>query len=105
MRAGKLDRTITIERSTTTVDEYGTPSPAWTKLATVRAQRIQSSTEEFMRGFGASSEAAVVFRIRFMEGLTLADRVKEGAAIFDLKEIKEIGRREALELRCMAAGA
>lgn len=102
MRAGKLDRSITIERVTTTVDDFGTPVSGWATVATVRAQRIQSTTEEFMRAFGASSETAVIFRIRHMDGLILADRVKEGSAIFDVKEIKELGRREGLELRCTA---
>jgi len=104
MRAGKLDRTITIERATTGVDDFGTPVEGWATVATVRAQRIQSTTEEFMRSFGASSESAVIFRIRHMDGLTLADRVTEGSAVFDVKEIKELGRREGLELRCTAAG-
>lgn len=105
MRAGKLDRTVTIERVTTTVDENGTPVEGWATLATVRAQLVQSTTEEFMRGWGASSEAAVIFRIRHMDGITPADRVKHGGTAYDLKEIKELGRREGLELRCVAAGA
>lgn len=104
MRAGRLDRTISIERVTTTVDDFGTPVSGWATVAIVRAQRIQATTEEFMRAFGASSETAVIFRIRHMDGLTLADRVKDGSAIFDLKEIKELGRREGLELRTVATG-
>lgn len=105
MRAGKLNRSITIERPTMGVDEYGTPGASWVEVATVRAQRIQATTEEFLRGYGAGSQASVVFRIRHLDGLTLADRVCEGDTIFDLKEIKELGRREGLELRCTAAGA
>lgn len=105
MRAGKLDRTIVIERATNTVDAYGTPTMSWAAVATVRAQRIQSSTEEFMRNFGASTEAAIVFRIRHMDGIHPADRVKEGSATYDLKEIKELGRREGMDLRCTAIGA
>ena len=105
MRAGKLDRTIALERLASAVDDYGTPQAAWTPIATVRAQRIQASTEEFMRTFGASTETAVVFRIRHMDGLTLADRVTDGTTIFDLKEIRELGRRQGLELRCTATGA
>jgi len=104
MRAGKLDRVVTIERATTAIDDYGTPQSAWATFATVRAQVIQASTEEFMRGFGASSEAVTVFRIRHLDGLTLADRVSYGSRAFDLKEIKELGRREGLELRCVAHG-
>jgi len=104
MRAGKLDKTITIERAATTVDDYGTPAEGWTTVATVRAQLIQSTTEEFMSAGGANSETATIFRIRHMDGLTLADRVTYNARAFDLKEIKELGRREGLDLRCVAAG-
>ena len=105
MRAGKLDKTVTIERATTIVDDYGTPTPGWATVATVRAQLVQQSTEEFMRGWGTSSEAVTVFRIRHMDGITPADRVTLGSAAYDLKEIKELGRREGLELRCLAVGA
>nr|WP_024587623.1 phage head closure protein [Aliihoeflea sp. 2WW] len=104
MRAGKLDKTITIERFASTVDEYGTVTEEWTAVATVRAQIIQSTTEEFMRSFGVSAETAIVFRIRNIEGLTTADRVTYQGRPHDLKEIKELGRRAGLDLRCVAQG-
>lgn len=105
MRAGKLDKSITIERVTTTVDEYGTPIEGWATVAAVRAQIIQSTTEEFMKGWGTSTEAAIVFRIRHLDGITPADRVTYDGRAYDLKEIKELGRREGLDLRCVAQGA
>jgi SPP1 family predicted phage head-tail adaptor len=104
MRAGKLDKVIVLERATTAVDDYGTPVEAWTEFATVRAQLIQSTTEEFMQTFGMATQTAVVFRIRYLDGITLADRVRHDGRIFDLKEVKELGRREGLELRCVAHG-
>lgn len=105
MRAGKLDKTIVIQRFTSTVDDYGTPLETWADLATVRAQIIQATTEEFMKGWGASTEAATVFRIRHMDGITPADRVTYLDRSYDLKEIKELGRREGLDLRCVVTGA
>lgn len=105
MRAGKLTKTIVIQRVTTTVDEYGTPIEGWATVATVRADLIQSSVEEFMRSFGTSAETAVIFRIRYLDGVTTADRVTHDGRSFDVKEIKELGRREGLELRCAAQGA
>lgn len=104
MRAGKLDKIISIERSGVTVDDYGTPTEGWNPVATVRAQVIQSTTEEFMRAFGSSSETAIVFRIRHISGIVLGDRVTHDGRVFDLKEIKELGRREGLDLRCAAQG-
>ncbi len=104
MRAGQLDRVITIQRSSATVDDYGTPANAWTDIGTVRAQIVQQSTEEFIRGFGASDETAIVFRIRWLAGVQLGDRVIYQNAAHNLKEVEEIGRRRGLELRCVASG-
>jgi SPP1 family predicted phage head-tail adaptor len=104
MKAGLLDRIITVERVGTSVDAYGTPVEGWTTVATVRAQRVRLTTEEFLRAFGSTSEAVAVFRIRHMDGLALADRITCEGETFDLKGIEPIGRREGLELRCIAAG-
>ena len=105
MRAGKLDKSITIERFASTIDDFGTETEAWATVATMRAQVIQSSTEEFLKAFGTTPERAIVFRIRHRDGLALADRVVYAGRAYDFKEIKELGRREGLELRCVAAGA
>ncbi len=105
MRAGRLDKTLTISRVTTTVDEYGTPVEGWATVATVRAQRVRLNVEEQLRAFGNASEAVAVFRVRHMDGLTLADRITCDGEIFDLKGIEPLGRREGMDLRCVATGA
>lgn len=106
MRAGKLDQSIQIVRQGGWVDDgYGNQIPVGeTVVATLRAQIIQASTEEFMRAWGASSEAVLVFRARYVDGVTLADKVRHDGSDFNLKEIKPIGRRRGLELRCVAVG-
>ncbi|NTH50934.1 phage head closure protein [Agrobacterium rhizogenes] len=99
MRSGKLDRTITIQRYTSGVDDYGTPVMAWTDLANLRAQIVQASTDEFIRN-GAVDETVIIFRTRYLAGVTNADRISYGDGVLNLKEVKEIGRRQGLELRC-----
>lgn len=100
MRAGKLDRIITIQRYTSGVDELGNPAGmVWSDLATVRAEIVQASTEEFIRGWGASDEALTIFRIRWMDGITNADRIVYAGRNHNIKEITEIGRRRGLEIR------
>ncbi|MCQ0989935.1 phage head closure protein [Jiella marina] len=106
MKAGKLDRKITISRETETetetVDRYGTAASTWTPIVTVAAQRVTMSTDEFLAASGERTETAIVFRIRHRADVTLSDRVIFEGQAFDLVEIKEIGRREGLELRCEA---
>lgn len=102
MRAGKLDRTITIERDTATVDDYGTPTTTSAVVATARAQLLMQNTEEFIRGFGASDQAVVIFRTRWIAGLTNADRVIFEGRSHNVKEIKPLGRDRGLEIRTVA---
>lgn len=99
MRAGKLDRSITIQGFTSTVNEFGTPIETWTDVATLRAQIIQSSTEEFLTN-GATDDTVVIFRTRYLSGVTGASRVLYQGGEFNIREVKEIGRRVGLELRC-----
>ncbi|RCS25837.1 head-tail adaptor protein [Phyllobacterium salinisoli] len=105
MRAGKLDRVIDLQRGTYVTDGYGNPIYTWTTYATMRAQIIQASTEEFMRTWGASGESAIIFRTRFIDGIGLADRVIYDGRMHDIKEVKEIGRRRGLEIRTARTGA
>jgi SPP1 family predicted phage head-tail adaptor len=101
MRSGKLDRRITIERQTETVTASGAVTKSWGALATVRAELIQQSTEEFLTGFGEAENGTVVFRIRYLASITTADRVIFDSAAYGLKEVTEIGRRRVLELRAV----
>ncbi|MDY8111163.1 phage head closure protein [Fulvimarina sp. 2208YS6-2-32] len=102
MKAGKLDRKIALEREVETVDRYGTPSSVWTPIATVAAQRVTASTDEFLAASGERTETAMVFRVRYRTDVRLSDRVTFEGTAFNMIEIKELGRREGLELRCEA---
>lgn len=101
MRAGRLTEEIRIERFTSTVNEYGTPAQSWARLAVLRAERVDQTTEEFIRGFGASDEELVIFRARFFEDISTADRVIWKGEAFNIKQVAPIGRRKGVELRCV----
>ncbi|GAA4111182.1 phage head closure protein [Aminobacter aganoensis] len=102
MRAGKLDRTITIERKSEAVSDSGAVVAAWTPVATVRAEIVTSAASEFLTGFGEAESGNIAFRIRYLAGITTADRVTYAGQVYDLKEVTEIGRRRGLELRAVA---
>lgn len=101
IRAGKLDRQITIERDTETVAASGAVSSVWAPVATIRAELVQRSADEFLTGFGEAEAGGAVFRIRYLAGITTADRVICDGVAYDIDEIAELGRRRALELRCV----
>lgn len=105
MRAGQLHDRITIQRRTSTVDDFGTPIETWADLATARASVIQSSTQEFMAAIGQTGTIATIFRLRYLDGITTADRVSHDGRFYDIKEVKELGRRAGMDLRCTAPEA
>jgi SPP1 family predicted phage head-tail adaptor len=99
MRAGRLDRRITIQRSAHSVNEYGTPVFVWSDFATLRAQLVESKAEEFLAGGAANDKTLAIFRVRYLAGVTNADRITYDGKAFNIREVKEIGRRKGLELR------
>lgn len=102
IRAGKLDRQITIERQTETVAASGAVSKTWATAATVRAELVQRGANEYLAGFGDAETGSAVFRIRYLAGITTADRVSCDGITYDIDEIAELGRKRALELRTVA---
>lgn len=103
MRAGRLDRKVTIERRTVdTSDVYGTVVSSWSPLITLRAEMIEPRVEEFTRGDqGTTIEAHRVFRTRYYDGLTTDDRLIYLGDVHDLVAVQEIGRRRGLQLHCV----
>ncbi|MGK9054194.1 phage head closure protein [Neorhizobium petrolearium] len=99
LNIGNMDRRITIEREAETVSLSGDPRKTWTSVTTVWAEVLQQTASEFFTGYGEAETGTVIFRVRFQPGITTADRVTYDGAAYGLKEIKEIGRRDALELR------
>ena len=99
LNIGSMDRRITIERETETVNPSGSVVKGWAPVATVWAEVLQQSASEFFTGYGEAEAGTVVFRVRYRPGITTADRVTYEGTAYGIKEIKELGRRDALELR------
>ncbi|MDE4173668.1 phage head closure protein [Phaeobacter sp. PT47_59] len=105
IRAGKLDRQITIERKGETVAASGAVMSEWLPVATIRAELVQRSADEYLAGFGEADAGGAVFRIRYLAGITTADRVTCDGEAYDIDEIAELGRKRGLELRCSEVAA
>ena len=104
MKAGKLDRKITIERLTSDNGFDGAGSDIWAPLVSCAAGIRQMSGREFMTDTGILSEVKRVFYIRWLEGLRLTDRVIYAGKAHNIVEIREVGRRAGLEIMTVAVG-
>ncbi|MCV9997680.1 phage head closure protein [Pararhizobium sp. YC-54] len=104
MRAGKMDRTIRIDAfDAGAVNDFGTPTPGFTPLATLRAQIIQASTQELLEAQGVTDDTVIIFRTRWIDGVTNAGRIHYDGGYFNIRGTKEIGRRKGMDLRCVKA--
>ncbi|OKO88053.1 hypothetical protein AC629_10920 [Bradyrhizobium sp. NAS80.1] len=104
MRAGNLDRLIEIQRPTTGLDLYGAPEKTWTTFATMRAQLLKNATDNKEGQRGETTDVILTFRMWFLHGVTLENRVTYQGQQFEIIGISEIGRRRGLDLTCRRVG-
>jgi SPP1 family predicted phage head-tail adaptor len=104
MRAGNLDRIITIERETTGLDLYGTPIRVWVPLATMRAQKLESVISDRESARGSTTDNTITFRTRWLDRVTLESRIIYEGYQYSIRQIKEIGRRVGLDIACERIG-
>lgn len=98
MRAGTLDRQITIEASAVVQDAYGDPVESWMLLATVWAQVLPLRGSERFQAQQIDAELTTRFRIRYRDDVTPLMRVAHDGDRYEIEAVIEIGRREGLEL-------
>lgn len=102
MRAGKLDRQITIQQAGSTLDAYGQPTQTWSTFAIRHAQKRDiRPSERFAAGQRLAEETAV-FRIRHLDGVTPQMRIQLEGKTYDIHGITELGRRVGLDLLAVA---
>jgi SPP1 family predicted phage head-tail adaptor len=105
IRAGEFDRTITIDRATDSIDDAGTITQTWATVFTLRAKRLaNSAADQIAAAEGSTTVTTETFNTRYVDSVTLEDRVSFEGQAFTLKEIREIGRRRGLRLKVESVG-
>ena len=70
MRAGALDQRVTVERFTSTVDDWGTPIESWAPLFTCWAAVEPLVGREYIAAQAAQSELTTRITMRYRPGVT-----------------------------------
>lgn len=102
MKAGDLDRQLTIRRFESGRDEFNNPIMTWVDLATVPASWRRASAREQLAASEIAATVTDIFEIRWstdVADVNPTDRVLYQGREFNLSEVTEIGRREGLRLR------
>lgn len=104
MRAGLLDRVIEIQGKSTGLNLYGTPIDVWSPVATMRTQKLENILSDREGERGDTTDNVITFRTRWIDGVTLENRVWYQGQAFKIMSVKEIGRRVGLDLMCERVG-
>ncbi|GAB3763483.1 hypothetical protein GCM10028796_17050 [Ramlibacter monticola] len=102
MRAGTLNRQVTIQQPGATQDELGQPIPGdWTTLATVWANIRHLNGLETVKAGAETATVRASIRIRYRTDVTAAMRVVHGATTYQIKAVlpDEAGRQH-VDLAC-----
>lgn len=105
LAAGRLDRRVRLMQARTVKNALNEDVVSWVTLATVYGSKTDVSDGERVR----AAEVAAVITTRFVvrysmttRQLTPRDRVVLDGLVYDIVGIKEVGRREGLEITANA---
>lgn len=108
MQAGRMDRRVKLQKMIESVGVSGAVTETPLLVATVWAQKIPENGSERFAEEQIQGWSIVTWRIRWMrDGIddpTVKWQLLEGARVYDIMDVREIGRREGWELvtRCRA---
>ena len=105
LRAGTLDRSIILQRATTTKNAFNEDVEAWAPLATVWSSKRDISDGERVRAAEVGAVIETRFQIRWssvVADLSAVDRLLFGGLVYNITAVKEIGRRQGLEITAAA---
>lgn len=102
MRAGELDRTIELQSATTSPNSFGEPVETWTTYVTLAARVTPQRGNERFAAHQIIGRAVTTFRVRYRAGVTIEHRIRYDSRDWDIHDVREVGRREGLEIDATA---
>lgn len=102
MNAGKLNRRVTIQKLTTTLDEYNEPTGTkWLDVATVWADIKMLSGLETVKANADVSVVKASIRIRYRTDITAGMRALCDGLVYDIRAVMpDVAGRVYTDLAC-----
>jgi SPP1 family predicted phage head-tail adaptor len=98
MRIGPLDRRLTLQSKQTALDASGQPIETWSTVAEIWGQIVPQRGAERFAAQQIVGHAVTTFRIRWRAGVSVLNRLLYDSKIWDILDVREVRRREALEI-------
>lgn len=103
MRSGELDKSIAIQTNTPVQDAFGEPIDSWATTVTVAAKVMPTRGGERFTAQQYVGRTVVTFKIRWRTTPpTVKNRIVYDGRTYDITDVRELGRREGLEIDATA---
>lgn len=105
MEAGALDRRVRIHRRNGAINAFGEQAETWLDLGAVWASRRDVSDAERMAAAELGGAVTTRFRVRYSSltsQIGARDRLVSEGRTYEVTGVKEIGRREGVEITAVA---
>jgi len=105
IRAGKLDRRISILERNVSQNATGEEIIVWNPIATVWAEKVEAKGAERFAATQFIGHAVKTFRFRWssqVEDVSTLHRISFDGREFDVTDVREVGRRQGIEVDCYA---
>lgn len=104
MRAGKMDRRVTLLKwQETGRDALNAPIEDWVPAGPPvwAQQRPERGAERFSAAQIAGAKV-MTFHIRFRSDISIKDRLSYKGQVFEISDVRELGRQVVSEIDCVA---
>jgi len=105
VEAGKRDRRLTLKQRSVSSNTLNESVEEFDTLATVWASKLDVSDAERVRSMQVGAEITTRFQILWSEAVSVIDpkdRCVEAGREYEIVGVKEIGRREGIEITACA---
>jgi SPP1 family predicted phage head-tail adaptor len=104
MKAGRMRYNVTIKRATITRGAAGGMVETWNNLLeNIPCEVAYLSGREFRAANQIQAEQTIFFRFRYDDadgdGMLRTDKIEHRGILYDIVDMREIGRRNILEVR------
>ena len=101
MRAGDLNRRVTLQQRSAGHDALGQPNGTWADLATLWASVRHLSGLQALKADAEVSEVQASIRLRYRTDITAGMRAVLGTTIYDIKAVlPDQAHHEFVDLTC-----
>ena len=104
MPAGKRDRLIEIQQSTSTKDDSGEPLFSWSTVASAWAEKVEKGGSERLAAQQLSGKTVMTFRFLWNDDtsvVTSKHRISYGGRYFEITDVREVGYHKEIEVDCV----